>query len=136
MAYDHFAALVRDYRNGRSDRRIIQDSNIPPHWLSYYLRPGTTVSAMPDNNRIVALAKALRAPVDEVRHAFEQDLEGVSPYAALRGHDDDPQMQELLRLAEGLDTHHRGTLVSMARSLRTLQRRTTAIETRDIREVG
>jgi hypothetical protein len=141
MAAPHFAALVDQYRNGRSDRRIAADGGLNLNWLTYPLRPGTIIRVMPDDARIALLARAIGASAAEVRTAFEQDVHGETPYATLRGQEgqeQDPQMQQLVRLAGGLDTHHRGTLVAMARSLATLQRRTTtpAIETHDTREVG
>ena len=132
MAANHFAALVDRYRNGRSDRRIAADGNINLNWLAYPLRPGTTLRVMPDEARIGLLAAAIGAPIREVREAFENDVYGEVPYDAAKGGDDDPQLARIMRLAYGLDAHHRVTLEAMAKSLATLQRRTATISEREV----
>lgn len=135
MAMDHFAAVMRRYRAGRSDRQITTEAGIPHHWLSIYTKPSTSIKTMPDDGRIQALARAIGCPYGELRAAFRDDVTGASANAETVP-ETDPQTKEMLRLWSGLDTHHRGTNIAVLRSLATLQRRTTAIDARDNREVG
>lgn len=135
MALDHFTALVRRYRNGRSNQEITDRAGIPAHWLSIYTKPSTSISTMPTDDRIAHLARAIGAPAREVRTAFAADVTGASVNAKTIP-ETDPQTKEMLRLWSGLDTHHRGTNLALLRSLATLQRRTTAIDAHHDREVG
>lgn len=137
MAADHFAALVDRYRDGRTDRQITSAAEIPHHWLSYYLKPSTSIKTMPEAQRISALARAIGCSIREVHTKFSLDVTGT-PFDDTDdeiGANGDPQTKEMQRLWSGLDPHHRVTGIAMLRSLNTLQRRTT-IETSGIREVG
>lgn len=122
MAADHFATVVNKYREGRKDAQIVREADIPSDWLTRPLKPSTRLRTMPDEGRIAALARAIGAPVEEVRAAFAADVSGT-PIGATPIDHDDPQTRDLLRLWARLDSHHRGFLLSVTRSTATMQRK-------------
>lgn len=111
---------------------------MPLHLWQWPLKPSTSVRTMPEEGRLRQYAEAIGAPLEEARAAFAADIPDVPhiPVRPAEDADDDPMTAQMQRLWGGLDSHHRATMVSMAKSLATLQRRTTAIEGNSMREVG
>lgn len=134
MAADHVVAVVDRYRRGRSDRQMASEAGIPLHWLQYPLKPSTRIKIMPEEQRLRALARATGAPVEELRAAYTKDVRHVEPDPELVP-DRDPLTVQAHRLFAGLDVPYRVTAVSMLKSLATLQRKDTTIDS-DVREVG
>lgn len=131
MAAENFLALVERVRGSRSVISIAESAGLPLHHIQYYLRPSTTIRQMPNDGRMLSLARALEVPVAEVRDAFARDVGGV-----VEDLPDDAQTRELLRVWEALPVPFRRTLLQMARSLAHLERRIVAEVPPELGETG